>query len=127
MKLSKPEYNENVVDIDGLEKLRIQQEAETDRKTILEQELTKREVIKQTEDTKRGSGYSNRRVTFAVAFAIVLVIATIAGMLNVSEYLGVQKARVEALAPKCPAPPPIPKCPELVCQAVPMQQAPITK
>jgi len=117
MKLSKPEYNENVVDIDGLEKLRIQQEAETDRKAILEQELTKREVIQQKEETRRTSGYSNIRVAVAITAGLVFVIAAIAAAINISQYLDVQKERIASQAPKCPPPP---KCPELVCQPVPV-------
>jgi hypothetical protein len=108
MKLSKPTYNENVVDVDSLEKLRIQQEAETDRKVATEQELTKREAVKQKEDTKRGDGYSNRRIGFTIGASIVLVVAAI----------DVQRLRVESQAPKCPPPP---KCPELTCQPVPVK------
>jgi len=119
MKLSKPTYNENVVDVDSLEKLRIQQEAETDRKVATEQELTKREAVKQKEDTKRGDGYSNRRIGFTIGASIVLVVAAIAGAINISQYLDVQRLRVESQAPKCP---PAPKCPELTCKSVRVEQ-----
>lgn len=119
MKLFKPEYNENVVDVDALEKLRIQQEGETERNLVLQQELTKREAIKQKEETKRDPNDSNIRLGFIIASAVFLVIAAIAGAIDAYQYLDVLKSRVESQTPKCP---PVPKCPELSCQPVPVNK-----
>lgn len=118
MKLTKPEYNENVVDVDALEKHRIQQEAETERLLILEQEKTKRENVKEQENTKRGDGYVSLRTTIIVILGIVLAIVAGAAWYNTSSYIDLLKARVASAAPP-PVCPPAPKCPEVSCQAVP--------
>lgn len=114
MKLSKPEYNENVVDIDGLEKLRIQQEAETERKVIIEQELTKREAIVQKEQTKRNN--KDIKNTAIIAIGLAIAVAAVAGACNTSQYLDVLKLKAQGSVASCP------KCPELNCQPVPVNR-----
>ena len=122
MKLTKPEYNENVTDVDGLEKLRIQQEGETDRKLILEQELTKRQLCTEQENTKRksleeiqhtkqGDNYLYRWAWFAAACAVASIAFSIAGYQGWQDYVNLEKAMITV--------PPCPKCPEVVCQPVP--------
>lgn len=118
MKLTKPEYNENVVDVDALEKYRIQQAAENERTLIIEQEKTKRENVLQQEQTKRGDNYSSMRTGAIVAVGIILSILAGGVWYNGSTYMDVLKIRAEATKPVQACPPPT-KCPELSCQPVP--------
>lgn len=121
MKLSKPEYNENVTDVDGLEKLRIQQEAETERKLIMEQELTKREKIKQEHDVKQSSGYMYRICWTAVAAGLAVVAMTFGVCAETENYISLLRARVDLQKAPPPTCPPPPECPKVSCQAVPVK------
>lgn len=118
MKISKPEYNENVVDVDALEKHRIHELAETDRLLILEQEKTKRENMAAQEETKRGDGYAKLRTTIIIVIGIILAIVAGGAWSNGYSYLEVLKMRVDLAKKPDPVCAPPPKCPELTCQAV---------
>lgn len=124
MKLSyKPEYNENVVDVDALEKQRIAAEAETERRLIVEQELTKREVCKRMEDTKQSDSYKTRVETAIICSAIVFGLGILSSCCVGYNYTEVLKQHVEVQrlveTQKLPPSPACPECPKVNCQAVP--------
>jgi len=64
-------YNPNVVDVDALEKVRLHEEAETERTLIKEQELTKRAK----EETKRNPKVVEGKTNLYMAVAFVLFFA----------------------------------------------------
>lgn len=113
MKLSKVEYNENATDVDALEKMRIQQEAETERKLIVEKETTKREKVRNEEETKRGDNYLWRKIWLLIGAAITTTTIAIAGYNTYDRYVELERARIHSAEPI-----PCPKCPELICQPV---------
>lgn len=121
MKLTKAEYNENVTDVDGLEKARIHEEGEIERNLTVQQELTKRQLSSDQEKTrqqlstdrektKQGDNYLFRAAWLSVAAAIASVAFAIAGYNGYERYTELEKARIST--------PPCPKCPEVVCQPV---------
>jgi hypothetical protein len=113
MKLSKAEYNENATDVDALEKLRIQQEAETEHKLIVEQEATKRAKISNEEETKRGDNYLWRKNWLALGGVVAIITISIAAYNGYDRYVELERARIHAAEPT-----PCPKCPEVSCQPV---------
>lgn len=119
MKLSKPEYNENVTDVDGLEKLRIQQVGETERHLTAEQELTKREKVKAEQETKRHDNYLYRTVWIAVPAGLATIAMAVAGYNVSTNYIDFKKSTIQAAI--CPPPPACAECPKVSCQAVPVK------
>lgn len=124
MKLTKPEYNENVTDVDALEKLRIQQEGETERNLVLQQELTKRTKIEGEQKTKQGDNYMYRIIWSFILSSVVLIGVTWATWGAVTDYIVVLRNRTELQlkaatpCPVCPAPV---ACPQVTCQPVPVK------
>lgn len=124
MQLKKSEYNENVTDVDSLEKARIHEEAETERKLISERELTKRQLSSDKERTKQqftsdkektrqGDNYLYRAAWYAVASAIASIAFAIAGYNGYERYTDLEMRKIQT--PVCPP------CPQVTCQPVTKQ------
>jgi hypothetical protein len=95
----KPEYNTSETEI-----------------RILQEEITKREVVKEKEETRRGDNYLFRTAWITVSTGTTLIVVALLAYETANAYIELKKAMVNVT--NCPVCPPPTPCPQ---EAVPVK------